>query len=125
MAAGGQQVLGDVEPAERLRDYLIAIARSGRTSTYAQAASNVGLDIRRAADSNALTAMLRAISESEHRAGRPLLPAVCVMAGVRRPGQGFFDLARLLGLLQPGDDNRAFFDAELQRVHAYWRDPSS
>jgi hypothetical protein len=107
---------------ERLRGFLVEVARSGRTATYAQAASNVGLDIRRGADHNALQQMLRGISEAEHKDSRPLLSAVCVMAGVKRPGQGFFDLARLLGLLQPTEDQRGFYDAELARVHAHWRD---
>ena len=71
---------------------------------------------------NFLTSSLRAVSEAEHHQGRPLLSAVCVMAGVKRPGQGFFDLARQVGLMQSGQDNREFFETEVARVHAYWKD---
>lgn len=104
----------------KLRDYLVDLAHSGRTTTYAQAASNIGLDIRRAADANELAAMLRAISESEHQGGRPMLSAVCFMAGARRPGQPFFELAKNLGLMKPTDDPRGFLDQELDRVHKHW-----
>lgn len=109
-----------VDIRTQLRDYLVDLARSGRTSTYAQAASNVGLDMRRGADANAFVAMLRAISESEHKEGHPLLSAVCVLPGVKRPGQAFFDLARSLGLPGADGDNREFHAAELARVHAHW-----
>ncbi|MBI4212719.1 MAG: hypothetical protein HY534_00230 [Chloroflexi bacterium] len=110
---------------EQLRGYLVEIARAGRTATYAQVGAGIGLDVRRTADMNFLTSSLRAISEVEHREGRPLLSAVCVMAGVKRPGQGFFDLARLVGLMPAGQDNREFFEAEIARVHAYWKDAPS
>lgn len=113
------------ELGEPLRDHLIGVAREGRTCTYAQAASNVGLDIRRGADMNMLTSMLRAIAKTEHEAGRPLLSVVCVMVGVKRPGQGFFDTAKTLGVIPPDQDNREFFTAELARVHSHWSRPKS
>lgn len=121
MDTSGQQVLEVTEPVDRLRNLLIEAARGGRTMTYAQAASAIGLDVRRAADSNELQRLLRVISEREHKDGRPLLSAVCVMAGIKRPGQGFFDLARQLGVMPAGEDNRAFFEGELQKVYVYWR----
>lgn len=105
---------------DRLRDELLTLARSRQTATYARVASTVGLDFRRAADANELAALLRTISEAEHKEGRPLLSAVCVMAGARRPGQPFFELAKTLGVMKPTQDPRAFFDEELARVYKQW-----
>jgi hypothetical protein len=105
----------------KLRDELVALARSGQTTTYARAAANIGLDFRRAADANELASMLRTISSQEHAEGRPLLSAVCVMAGARRPGQPFFELAKSLGLMKPTEDPRGFHEEELKRVYAEWK----
>ena len=109
-----------VDTRTQLRDHLVDLAKSGRTATYAQTASSMGLDMRRGADANAFAAMLKAISEAEHKEGRPLLSAVCVLPGVKRPGQAFFDLARSLSLPGSDGDNREFHPAELDRVHAHW-----
>ncbi len=109
-----------VDTCGQLRDYLVDLAKSGRTATYSQTATSVGLDMRRGADANAFVAMLKAISEAEHKEGRPLISAVCVLPGVKRPGQAFFDLARSLGLPGAAGDNREFHAAELARVHAHW-----
>lgn len=70
-------------------------------------------------DRTRLAALLREISTHEHRAGRPLLSALVVLQGRQRPGRGFFNLARELGVM--GDTNHADFVAhELDRVYACW-----
>jgi hypothetical protein len=104
----------------KLYEYLTGLAREGRTTTYAQAASHIGLDIRRAADANELAALLRSISETEHQEGRPLLSAICFMAGARRPGLPFFELAKSLGLMKQTEDPRGFVDEEIRRVRDHW-----
>lgn len=109
----------------KLYDHLVDLARSGRTTTYAQAASQIGLDIRRAADANELASLLRNISESEHREGRPMLSAICFMAGARRPGLPFFELAKSLGLMKPTEDPRGFVDDEIKRVRDHWNSARS
>jgi hypothetical protein len=107
-----------------LRDHLITVARHRATTTYAEAARVVGLDVHDPADRERLAALLRAISTAEHSAGRPLLTAVVVLQGRGRPGRGFFDLARSLGL-HGGMDDEAFHLAELSRVYDHRRTSNS
>lgn len=65
-------------------------------------------------------AALDAISTFEHRQGRPLLSAVVVSSAGKRPGGGFFKMAKSNRVQGPDDDDKAFFDAELNRVCDYW-----
>jgi len=46
--------------------------------------------------------MLDEINRYEHREGRPLLSAVVVVQEDNKPGEGFFKLARELGVFQGG-----------------------
>lgn len=47
-----------------------------------------------------------------------------VVVGVRgRPGHGFYDWARRLGRLQPGQDETKFWEAELEATYRAWRRP--
>ncbi len=118
----------DHDPPLRQAVYerLVAVARAGGTTTYREVAALAGLDMSREEDRRRLAQLLRAISTAEHRRGRPLLSAVVVHRARHRPGAGFFDLARELGLLQDARDREArerFFRAELARVHATWARP--
>lgn len=60
------------------------------------------------------------ISRDEHKAGRPLLSVVVVGKNEGIPRLGFFKLAKELGLMQ-GEDQKAFFEEELKKVHEQWR----
>lgn len=63
--------------------------------------------------------LLREISTDEYRAGRGMLTAVVVhKAGDYRPGPGFFELARTLGL-DTRDSDRLWV-SELKKVHDFW-----
>jgi hypothetical protein len=63
--------------------------------------------------------LLREISADEHRAGRGMLTAVVVhKAGDYKPGPGFFELARGLGL-DTGDTDRLWIE-QINKVHDYW-----
>ena len=64
--------------------------------------------------------VLGEITEDEHRANRPMLSAIAVNeAGY--PGEGFFKLARRLGKLsEDPEGDRAFLEAERQRVYETW-----
>ena len=64
--------------------------------------------------------ILGEISEYEHLHGRPLLSAVVVGKDTRIPGKGFFTLARELGKLQEGMDERSFWERELEEVYDTW-----
>jgi len=93
-----------------------------KTTCYGDIAPLAGLDMGRECDRAEIGRILGAISTREHEAGRPLLSAIVVRQVDGRPGQGFFVLARQLGLLQPGQGEDDFWQAEVRRVHEYWRD---
>lgn len=63
--------------------------------------------------------LLREISADEYRAGRGMLTAVVVhKVGDFKPGPGFFELARGLGL-DARDTDRLWIE-QISRVHDYW-----
>lgn len=109
---------------QRIYERLIQVARDETTIPYRDVAPLADLDMSRADHRNQMAAILDEISRAEHEAGRPLLSAVVVhaegdeTAGI--PGQGFFTMARSLGLYD-GRDRVTFFARELTRVHDEWR----
>lgn len=63
--------------------------------------------------------LLREISAEEYKAGRGMLTAVVVhKAGDYKPGPGFFELARGLGL-DTRDSDRLWIE-QITKVHDYW-----
>jgi hypothetical protein len=71
------------------------------------------------ADRNRIAELLGEISTHEHNMAHPLLSAVVLLADEGKPGQGFFTLARDVGLYQ-GDDDLKFWLDEIKQVHAHW-----
>lgn len=71
--------------------------------------------------SHLLTRLLIEIGSAEAAAGRPILPALVIAKQTGRPGLGYFRLA-------PGEtrteDPFLEWEAEVQRVYAYWSEPS-
>lgn len=102
-----------------LRDQLREVARRRETTTYQPIANALGVDLDQDSERGRLGRILGDISRAEHAEGRPLLSAVVVLGSSNVPGNGFFDLARELGV-HTGDDDLAFFAVELRRVHDYW-----
>jgi hypothetical protein len=102
-----------------LHDYLVRVARRRELTTYRQLAATFDLDLSTSADRDRLAGALREVSVAEHRAGRPLLSAVVVLAGRKQPGAGFFDCARTVGVLTDETDE-GFYEAELARVYREW-----
>jgi len=96
------------------------VARAQGTTTYGAIAPLAQIDLGNPADRNHLADLLGEISRHEHEQGRPMLSAVVIAGDNNMPGQGFFTLARELGLHSGGDD-LAFFCEELARVHATWK----
>lgn len=63
--------------------------------------------------------LLREISAEEHKAGRGMLTAVVVhKAGDYKPGPGFFELARGLGL-DTSDTNQLWI-GQVNKAHDFW-----
>ena len=68
--------------------------------------------------------LLREISSDEYRAGRGMLTAVVVRKrGDFKPGPGFFELARGLGL-DATDTDRLWVE-QITKAHDYWSAQSS
>lgn len=102
-----------------IHEELLRVAKAGCSVNYSDIAPMVGLNMESAYDRNQIARVLDGISRAEHLAGRPLLSAVVIRKDENMPGNGFFTLARGLGLHTKGD-NFEFWLAELRRVHDYW-----
>ena len=105
--------------AQDIHEELLRVAKTSGYVNYSDVAPLAGLNMELAHDRNQIARILDGISQSEHDAGRPLLSAVVVRKDENMPGNGFFTLAKRLGLHTEGD-NLDFWLAELRRVHDYW-----
>jgi hypothetical protein len=121
------------EPVNQsIYEWLQQVARSGRTTIYGEIAQVAGYDTSRTlAYLQPISRALDAISEHEHREGRPLLSAVAMPKGATMSGPGFFALAQRLELypddsrMEPAERQQArrdFHRAELARVHERWEE---
>ncbi len=104
---------------EELKD----VASQHRTVEYGQLAPLAKLDMNNPGDRNEIAAVLGEISQHEHTQGRPLLSVIVVAKETGVPGQGFFNLAKDLGVYLGGDDD-AFFVRELRRAYEQWSEVS-
>ena len=105
---------------QTLREVLVAAARERRPVFYTEAATILGMEGTRPWRSPRLFEALDAVSTFEHRNGRPLLSAVVVHGTDKKPGGGFYKMAKRNGVQEPDEDNETFFVAELGRAHDYW-----
>jgi hypothetical protein len=103
---------------------LVATARARRVVTYQRVAAQVGLSLTSASDRERLARTLHAIAVAEHAAGRPLLTAVVVLRARGRPGRGFTDLVRELGLHR-GVDDAECWRREVDAAYSCWGTPDS
>ena len=87
---------------------------------YSEIAPLANLDMANPPDRTEIGRLLGEISTAEHKQGKPLLSAVAISHDGNKPGDGFFTLARELGLHRGSDDD-AFWTAELERVYRYWK----
>lgn len=105
---------------QRLREALVAAARERGFVSYTEAAEILGIQGSRPWRSPRLFEALDAISTFEHRNGRPLLSAVVVHGTDKKPGGGFYKMAKSNGVQGPDESGDTFFRAELDRVRDYW-----
>ena len=99
---------------------LIKAARAKQPITYGEIAEIMGLPPSGDHMARETGEILGEISEYEHLHGRPLLSAVVVRSDKKTIGKGFFTLARELGKLQEGMDERSFWERELEEVYDTW-----
>jgi hypothetical protein len=98
-------------------------AKNGDLIAYGEIAPLANLNMESPDDRNKIAHILGDISKYENELGRPLLSSIVVLAGIGYPGEGFFNLARELGLHHGTKefDDLDFFTQEAKRVHAYWK----
>jgi len=104
---------------EQIYEKLKEVAREGKVIYYSDIAPLAGLDMGSPSDRYEIGAILDDINRQERELGRPMLSAVVVHKDSLMPGQGFFTLARALGLFA-GNDRDKFYIQELRKVHDYW-----
>ena len=101
---------------ERLK----AVAKAGSVITYGEIAPLADLDMANPDDRNRISEILDEISIYEHQQGHPLLSTVVILRDDNIPGQGYFKMARRVGVYR-GNDDFLFFHNELRRVHDFWK----
>ncbi len=107
---------------EAIYERLKQVARDQTIITYSEIAPLAGLNMSSPADRSRSSRILGEISTYEQEQGRPMLSAVVVLREKKLPGEGFFRLAKELGLFTE-EDKLAFFCHELTEVYRVWRPP--
>ena len=103
---------------EEAKAMLTGIARARNVIPYSDLAARINA-ISFLADDQRFFFLLREISSEEYRAGRGMLTAVVVhRRGDFKPGPGFFELARGLGL-DATDTDRLWVE-QITKAHDYW-----
>lgn len=114
----------DFESVEYHQVYsaLIQAARVRGTVKYQELAHLVGLPLSGNFMSKRIGEILGAVSANEVNHGRPMLSAIAVLQE-GRPGKGFFDFARHLGLLATSDPSgeAAFWEEQTRQIYDIWR----
>ena len=98
---------------------LLRVAKSNIITNYTDVGRLIRLDMNSPADRNRISEILDEISSTEHYSGSPLLSAVVILRDQVIPGEGFFKMAKSLGLYD-GSDDLMFWLKEIRRVHDYW-----
>jgi hypothetical protein len=110
------------------KEYVVVLAELVRaaqyrgTVTYQEIAPMMGLRVTGAYMGVEVGQLVGEISEDEVNANRPMLSAV-VVGTSGEPGPGFYALARGLGLMKAGNDERKFWRAQLDAVYQTWQRP--
>ena len=87
---------------------------------YGEIAPLANLDMDNPGHRDEIGKILGIISTYEFQQGRPMLSAIVIHRDDNIPGGGFFELARELGRLGPGEDRLAFRCGEVVRIHEVW-----
>lgn len=109
----------DVEKAtEEARRVLVRTARAETTISYSELAEQVQA-IPLQPHSAAMDGILCDLSEEEDACGRGMISVVVVHKdGDKRPGKGFFELAKELGY--DTSDRESLWIEQLRKVHDCW-----
>ncbi|MCG3204341.1 MAG: hypothetical protein KCHDKBKB_01056 [Elusimicrobia bacterium] len=113
----------DEEFDDSIRIELIKTSQGPGYCFYGDLYRRYQIDLDNIEGRNSLHQALGRISTREHKQGRPLLSAVVVDKKNKRPGPGFFELAKTLGRYDgplTGRKSQVFLDAELRSISDYW-----
>ena len=99
---------------------IIEVAKRRDDVYYSELAPLIGLDLGSPEGPGRIGAILERISRTEDSEDRPLLSAVVIGKRNDIPGDGFFRLAKVLGLQSSGEDDFKFWQKEIRRVHDHW-----
>ena len=106
------------EATEEARKILVRTARAETTISYSELAEEVQA-IPLEPHSTAMDGILGDLSEEEDMYGRGMISAVVVhKEGDKRPGKGFFELAKKLGY--DTSDKELLWVQQLSKVYGYW-----
>jgi len=100
--------------------HLLEVAMARSTTTYGELAERLGLPRRGTRMAREVGEVLDAISRYEASHNRPLLSVLVFSATDKKPGRGFFALARRLGALGREEDENCFYRLELGAVYHTW-----
>ena len=128
-ASSGNMSEAEIDALSQQKSYLrvyallIRSAEERTTVTYGDVAAILGLPPSGQHMARETGRMLGAITHREHACGRPMLTAAVVSSSDKRPGPGFYGLARQMGRLDNAatrDGERQFWKEELERVYEEW-----
>lgn len=122
-----QRQKGREQQIETVRAFLNAWAQEqARTSqkplTYEPVMAEVGMSPSVPADRTAIGGILDAISRQSQQEHGIILSVIVhrKTAGRTRPGPGFFELAKSLGLFKEGDDENVLIERETRKVWEFY-----
>ncbi|WP_338593203.1 hypothetical protein V6669_09430 [Paenibacillus sp. Y5S-9] len=104
----------------------VNVASNNEVCTYTDIARYLKLqfDLNEDPISKSLAGLLGDISVDENKQGHPMLSVIVVNQETKIPGDGFFKLAKDLGLyeglLNNIEQKDAFYISELKKVHSFW-----
>jgi hypothetical protein len=106
---------------DEIRAVLVECARQPRMIAYSELVPKIRAIDLQPRDPR-LDELLRQIATEEESQGRGMLTVVVVhKSGDQRPGRGFYECARALGL-DTSDEDRLWVD-QFNKVHASWAKP--
>ncbi len=108
-----------------IRNILIKAAQERKVIYYSQVGETVNLSMGNPHHRTQLGRILTEISSEEHENGRPLLAAIVVHKDNKKPGEGFFNLAKSLGKQKPNENDDTFCKMEKERVFDEWAVPGA